>query len=106
MQAEELGWAQAGSDQHDRDGPEAGVELGGHGFDLLPGLEREHIAALVALALRVRDPGAGVPLHQAALETPGERLAEGAEDAVTRSGRDGLAPVLELDAAQAVRPAV
>jgi hypothetical protein len=43
-----------------------------------------------------------VPLDEAAVDAPRERLPEDAEDAVPRSWRKRLVPVLDLDAAEAV----
>src|SRR5205085_5456657 len=65
----------------------ARVELGCERLYLVPRLEREHVLALVALALRVANAGRSVVLQEAALVSPGERLPECAEDSVTRSGR-------------------
>jgi hypothetical protein len=103
FQAEQFLRSQAGPDGDDRERPIARVELGGDGADFVPRLERPDFAPLVPLPLRVLDPRRCVPGRQSAFDPPSEGLPERAKDAVTRSGRESLPPVLDLDTVQTVR---
>ena len=70
VQAEQLLGPQAGADGDDRDRPVARVELGGDGLYVLPGVERQHVAAFVPLPLRVPVPDRRVTRREVPCDRP------------------------------------